>query len=468
MKFKHLSILAATCALFTSSVLARPVTITKRASADDWRDRAIYQILTDRFARSDGSTDDCTDLSNYCGGNFQGIIKQLDYIEGMGFDAIWISPIPANSEGGYHGYWATDFYSLNDHFGSQDDLQALVDAAHERGMYVMLDVVANHAGPTNNGDYSGYTFGSSDLYHPQCSIDYNDQNSIEQCWVADNLPDIDTENDSNVNKLHDIVSTWISTYGFDGIRIDTVKHVRKDFWSGYAAAAGVFATGEVFDGNQDYVAPYQEQLDSLHNFPLYYALKDVFASKSGFQRLSDQRNANMNAFKDVSLLTTFVDNHDVVRFLNANNDQALFKNALAYVLLSEGIPVVYYGSEQGFAGGADPANREALWSSGYDTSSDLYQFIATINNHVRQRSGKKVYMDLDVQDNVYAFMHGDALVVLNNFGSGASNQVSVNVGAQVAESSSFTDAISGTSITVSSGSVTFTLENGNPAIFVPA
>lgn len=244
MKFKHLSILAATCALFTSSVLARPVTITKRASADDWRDRAIYQILTDRFARSDGSTDDCTDLSNYCGGNFQGIIKQLDYIEGMGFDAIWISPIPANSEGGYHGYWATDFYSLNDHFGSQDDLQALVDAAHERGMYVMLDVVANHAGPTNNGDYSGYTFGSSDLYHPQCSIDYNDQNSIEQCWVADNLPDIDTENDSNVNKLHDIVSTWISTYGFDGIRIDTVKHVRKDFWSGYAAAAGVFATGE--------------------------------------------------------------------------------------------------------------------------------------------------------------------------------------------------------------------------------
>ncbi|KAI7879088.1 a-amylase [Lichtheimia hyalospora FSU 10163] len=455
-----------TCLADYSTVIL-PV-ITKRASADDWRDRAIYQILTDRFARSDGSTDSCSDLSNYCGGDYQGVIQQLDYIEGMGFDAIWISPIPANSEGGYHGYWATDFYALNDHFGSQDDLKALVDAAHERGMYVMLDVVANHAGPTQNGDYSGYTFGSSDLYHPQCSIDYNDQNSIEQCWVADNLPDIDTENESNVNTLHDIVSTWISTFGFDGIRIDTVKHVRKDFWSDYAAAAGVFATGEVFHGDPSYVGPYQEQLDSLLNFPLYYALNDVFASGSGFQRLSDQRNANMNAFKDVSLLTTFVDNHDVVRFLNTNNDQALFKNALAYVLLGESIPVVYYGSEQSFAGGADPANREALWSSGYDTSSELYQFIATINNHVRQRSGKKVYMDLDVQDNVYAFMHGDALVVLNNFGSGASNQVSVNVGAQVAESSSFTDAISGSSITVSSGSVTFTLDNGNPAIFVPA
>lgn len=201
---------------------------------------------------------------------------------------------------------------------------------------------------------------------------------------------------------------------------------------------------------------------------MYYALNDVFASGQGFKRLSNQRNAIMSAFKDVSVLTSFVDNHDVARFLSTKNDQALFKNALAFVLLGETIPVVYYGSEQGFAGGADPANREALWSSGYDTSSDLYQFIANINNNVRQKSGKKVYMDLDVQDNVYAFMHGDALVVLNNYGSGASNQVSVNVGAQVAESTSFTDAISGTSITVSSGSVTFTLDNGNPAIFVPA
>lgn len=223
---------------------AKPLPLVKRASADDWKDRAIYQLLTDRFARPDGSTDGCSNLSSYCGGGYQGIIDKLDYITGMGFDAIWISPIPANSANGYHGYWATNFEALNENFGSEDDLKALISAAHDKGVYVMLDVVANHAGPTENGDYSGYTFGSADLYHPQCTIDYGSQTSIEQCWVADVLPDIDTENQNNIDKLNSIVSNWISTYGFDGIRIDTFKHVRKDFWPGYVSASGVFATGE--------------------------------------------------------------------------------------------------------------------------------------------------------------------------------------------------------------------------------
>ena len=160
----------------------------------------------------------------------------------MGFDALWISPIPANSDGGYHGYWATDFSKLNENFGSEEDLKALISAAHERDMYVMLDVVANHAGPAKGG-YDGYTFGDGE-YHSQCSINYDDQSSIEKCWVADELPDIDTENDGIVSKLNDIVSNWITSYDFDGIRIDTVKHVRKDFWPGYQKAAGVFATGE--------------------------------------------------------------------------------------------------------------------------------------------------------------------------------------------------------------------------------
>ncbi|KAI8140889.1 a-amylase [Fennellomyces sp. T-0311] len=453
----------------TSMVMARPVTestptIVKRASAADWKSRSIYQILTDRFARGDGSTDNCGSLSNYCGGNYQGVISQLDYITGMGFDALWISPIPANSDGGYHGYWATDFYGLNENFGSEDDLKALISAAHERDMYVMLDVVANHAGPTSGG-YDGYTFGDGD-YHSQCSINYDNQNSIEQCWVADELPDIDTENDSIVAKLNDILANWITSYGFDGIRIDTVKHVRKDFWPAYQKAGGVFATGEVYHGDQAYVGPYQDVLDSLLNFPLYYAISDTFKSGGTFSRLSNQLAANRNSFTDTSVLTNFVDNHDVVRFLNANSDISQFKNALAFVLLAEGIPVMYYGSEQGFSGGADPANREVLWTTGFSTDSDLYKFVATVNGDIRQKSGKSVYMDLHVEDNVYAFIHGNALVVLNNYGSGASNQVTVNVGAQIDDNTALTDAISGTEATVSGGSLTFTLTDGLPAIFV--
>ncbi|KAI9315936.1 a-amylase [Dichotomocladium elegans] len=460
-----LSILSLASLLLTSIVSSHPVAIIKRASVADWRGRAIYQILTDRFARTDGSTSNCNNFSDYCGGTYRGIINKLDYVASLGFDAIWISPIPKNSPGGYHGYWATDFYSLNEHFGSSDDLKELVNAAHAKGIYVMLDVVANHAGPTNNGDYSGYTFDTSDRYHPQCKINYSDQSSIEQCWVADNLPDINTEDGNNVNTLNDIVFKWVTTYGFDGIRIDTVKHVRKDFWRGYQAAAGVFATGEVFDGNPLYVADYQNYMDSLINYPIYYALDDVFVSGKGFDRLSAQRGANFAAFKDVSILPIFIDNHDNPRFLSKKNDIALFKNALTYVLLGEGIPSVYYGSEQAYAGGGDPGNREPLWTSGFNTNSDMYGFIANINNNVRQKSDKSVYMDLDVQSNVYAFMHGSSLVVLNNYGSGASNQVTVNVSNKVPNDRQLKDVVSGITATVSGTSLTFNINNGLPAIF---
>lgn len=118
-----------------------------------WKQRSVYQVLTDRFAREDGSTNACTSLSNYCGGNYQGMIQQLDYIQGMGFDAIWISPIVDNIDNGYHGYWARNWEGVNTNFGSEDDLKALVDAAHAKDMWVMVDVVANHSGPIGD-DFS--------------------------------------------------------------------------------------------------------------------------------------------------------------------------------------------------------------------------------------------------------------------------------------------------------------------------
>lgn len=102
------------------------------ASAAEWRNRTIYQLLTDRFAPSSGDPV-CTNLGNYCGGTFQGIIQHLDYIQSMGFDAVWISPIPVNTPGGYHGYWQSEMYQVNPYFGSAADLLALSQALHDRG-----------------------------------------------------------------------------------------------------------------------------------------------------------------------------------------------------------------------------------------------------------------------------------------------------------------------------------------------
>lgn len=109
-------------------------------------------------------------MSNYCGGTFKGIEAHLDYIQGMGFDAIWISPVVDNFGNGYHGYWAANWEKINSHFGSEDDLKALVKAAHDKGMYVMVDVVANHVAPIDE-DYSKiYPLNKSEHYHNKCDI----------------------------------------------------------------------------------------------------------------------------------------------------------------------------------------------------------------------------------------------------------------------------------------------------------
>ena len=141
-------------------------------SKEEWKTRIIYQILTDRFSRSNGDTSGC-DLHNYCG-NYRGIINNLDYISGMGFNAIWISPIVENTEGSYHGYHMTNLYKLNPHFGSEQDFIDFVKACHDRDIWVMIDVVANHAGPVGTNYNLVYPFNDPSHYHDYCVISDDD------------------------------------------------------------------------------------------------------------------------------------------------------------------------------------------------------------------------------------------------------------------------------------------------------
>src|SRR5699024_11151187 len=117
-----------------------------------WKTRTVYQTMTDRFAQTDGSTTRACNLTEgaYCGGTWRGTINHLDYIQDMGFDAIMMSPIVKNIEErvsygeAYHGYWVQDMYSLNPHFGTHQDLLDLSQAVHDRGMFLMMDIVINN------------------------------------------------------------------------------------------------------------------------------------------------------------------------------------------------------------------------------------------------------------------------------------------------------------------------------------
>lgn len=257
-----------------------------------WKKRSVYQLLTDRYAKGNGAENDggCTNLSGYCGGTYKGVEQNLDYIAGMGFDAIWISPVVDNIDGGYHGYWAANWEKLNANFGSEDDLKSLVKAAHAKGIYVMVDVVANHVGPVGDDFSQIYPFNHAEHYHPDCDInDWSNQHEVENCRLA-GLPDLNQENDYVRGYLKDWIKNLVDTYDFDGIRIDTIPEVPKDFWAEYGAASGVFQMGENFNGDPAYVGPYQGALTGLFNYPMYYTIKDVFGGGQSMYNIRNRYN----------------------------------------------------------------------------------------------------------------------------------------------------------------------------------
>ncbi|OTA81874.1 glycoside hydrolase family 13 protein [Hypoxylon sp. CO27-5] len=453
------------------ALLSQLVGLSLAADTDAWKSRNIYFVLTDRVARSseDAGGDACGDLSNYCGGTFQGLQSKLDYIAGMGFDAIWITPVVTNTAGGYHGYWAADLYSINSNYGTADDLKALVSAAHDKGIYVMVDVVANHVGPSAIADHQPEPLNQDSSYHPQCTIDYSDQNSVENCWIS-NLPDLNTQS-SDIRSLYQKWVSWLVTeYNFDGVRIDTVKHVEKDYWPDFSAAAGVYTIGEVFDGDPNYVSGYGSLMSGLLNYPMYYPMNNFYQQTGSSQAMVDMYNQISSLFPDPTTLGSFLDNHDNPRWLNTKNDLSLLKNALAYVILARGVPIVYYGTEQAYAGGADPANREDLWRSGFNTNSEIYQAISRLSA-ARKSAGGLAGNDqthLYVADTAYAWSRaGGTLVVLTtNSGLGSTGNYCFNT--QVPNGSWNNTFGAGSYTSDGDGNVCISTSNGEPVVLLAA
>ncbi|OQE06679.1 hypothetical protein PENVUL_c017G05970 [Penicillium vulpinum] len=461
-----------------------------------WRSQSIYFLLTDRFGRTDNSvTANCNVQDrNYCGGTWQGIINHLDYIQGMGFTAIWITPVTKqlsqNTGDGtsYHGYWQQDLYNVNPNHGTSDDLKALSKALHDRGMYLMVDVVANHmgyAGAGNNVDYSVFNpFSSSSYFHPYCLIsNYNDQSNVENCWLGDttvSLPDLDTTQSSVQSLWNSWISNLVSTYSIDGLRVDTVKHVQKSFWPGFNSAAGVYSVGEVFDGDPAYTCDYQHYIDGVLNYPMYYPLLRAFQSSSG--SISDLYNMIGTVAYDCAdstLLGNFIENHDNPRFPSYTGDYSQAKNVLAFLFLSDGIPIVYSGQEQHYSGGNDPANREAIWLSGYSTTSELYQYIATTNK-IRKAAvaadssyitNKNVPFYQD--SHTIAMKKGSGgspvITVLSNAGSSGSSYTLYLGGSGYSSGTKLMELYTCTSVTVdSSGQIAVPMASGLPRVFILA
>ncbi|ORX38512.1 glycoside hydrolase superfamily [Kockovaella imperatae] len=458
------------------------------------RPRSIYQLITDRFALPNGTTSSCGTAPSglYCGGTYTGIISELDYIQGMGFDTIWISPVVENIGGmtqygeAYHGYWTLNPDNLNDHFGTADELKSLSKALHDRGMYLMVDIVINHVAATSS---SGFVpnpaygpFSKHSDYHSFCWVkDYNNQTNVEDCWLGDSevaLPDLNTESQHVIDYWYDWVPKLVSNYSIDALRIDTVKHVDMAFWPGFTQAAGVYSVGEVWNGDAKYVGAYQKEgkVNPL-NYPIYDPLVKAFQGSDGsMDDLVSGIAQVKDNFVDPTLSGVFLNNQDNPRFESYTQDTSLRKNAEAYALIGDGIPIVYYGSEAGFNGGNDPDNREPFWPAGYKTDTDMYGFFKSLNA-ARSAAGAASSSFYTTQMSVSALSDNEILIVKGSLVSVLSNRGSSGSTALVlpSKSTSFppsahvVDAVSCDSMTTDQdGDLNLPITNGLPRVLLLA
>ncbi|KAJ3843630.1 GH13 alpha-amylase precursor [Lentinula raphanica] len=492
----------ATTVVASSSLLA---TAVSAASADDWTKRSVYQVVTDRFALGNGSSPSCdTSQKKYCGGNWQGIINHLDYIQDMGFDAIWISPVVENVQGtttegeAYHGYWPQNINSLNTNFGSADDLKSLSSALHDKGMHLMVDVVVNHvvANPTNTSsvwpetfDYSLLQpFGAANSFHTQCFIsDYNNQTDVEQCWLGDSglpLLDLDTENSTVVDTMYSWIKNLVSDYDIDGLRVDTAKHIRQDFWPDFASNAGVYTVAEILIGNVTYAAPYTKGLDSVLDYPTYYAVYNAFTNgtSGNMSTIAEMVNQAQDQYNHGTFYVgSFVENQDNPRIQSTVSDQAIVKNMMTWPFINDGIPILYYGQEQGYQGGNDPANREALWLSGFNTENKpLVTHVKTLNAARKQAisanssflTTKASFISQSSSTSTLAISKPPFLTLLTNVGSGSSSSASWSIPSSAGLYSgkeTLVDVLTCDTVTTEDdGSLSVSASGGLPKVLMPA
>jgi len=370
---------------------------------------AIYFVMTDRFVNGDTSNDHRdqggahhtfdipvpgpngeSDNIGYLGGDFKGILNNAGYIRGMGFGAVWITPIVDNPDeaftggdpvtwgasladrgkAGYHGYWGVNFYKLDEHLPSKDlDFAQFTDKMRAQGLKTVLDIVANHGSPSFTMPKAQPQFGQIFDKDGKLIADHQNlrpdqldpvHNPLHRFYHAyDDLAQLSNNDDENPAVLDYFVGAYQqwADQGADAFRIDTISHMSTTFWRQFAERIrakhpGFFMFGEAFDYSPDDIGQYTWARNggiSVLDFPLRQRIAEVFEHPhSDYARIAERLYLRNGPYQNPYELVTFYDNHDMAR-LNATDDG--FVDANNWLFTARGIPAVYYGSEIGFERG---------------------------------------------------------------------------------------------------------------------
>ena len=462
-------------------------------SPADWRDCVVYQILLDRF--DDGGDHPPFDPDktprgrdqdqgwHFQGGTLKGLERRLDYVRGLGANALWIS-CPLKQRAGeqtYHGYAVQDFLSIDPRFGTTDDLRSLVKSAHDRGMWVILDVVIDHTADVftyaqegqvvyengeqfdfgrwcDGGDKNPADFGPDDaiwpieFQHPDAFVRQGEMGDVTNTSAAEakdgdfmSLKKLDLTRPEVLSAILNCYKHWIAVADVDGFRIDALRHVRHPAASDFVHAIREFAlsigkanfmqVGEVADADEEmrrYVGTNVElpeplrdpgsdpdgtgdypQLDAVIDFELHRRIIPVLLGETPATELEELWEKRRKFYRDPGeagrYYLAYLENHDQGgrdrhRLLSGTfeqhpdgydrpgGDPRLAVMSYAVLLCGQGVPCMYYGTEQGFDGGSadsDAYVREAMFggkwgpfdttgASFFDDEHPIYKQIRTI------------------------------------------------------------------------------------------
>ena len=367
----------------------------------DWvADTVWYQIFPERFANGnpvispegllawDSSIKPKT--SDFFGGDLQGIIDHLDYLQDLGITGLYLCPIfesPSN-----HKYNTTDYFEIDHHFGDKKTFRKLVDEAHQRGVKIMLDAVFNHIGDQSpqwqdvlkHGEDSIY----KDWFHIQDFpvVKENLVNKRELSYhtfaFESYMPKLNTANHQVRDYLLSVATYWIEEFDIDAWRLDVANEVDHQFWRDFRKAVlakkpDLYILGEVWHTSQPWLNG--DEFHAVMNYPLSDSIKDYFLrGVKKTNQFIDEINGQSMYYRQQILEVMFnlLDSHDTERILaTAKGNVQLVKSALACLFLQRGTPCLYYGTELELDGGPDPDCRRVMPWERVSDSNDMLHFM---------------------------------------------------------------------------------------------
>lgn len=438
----------------------------------------IYFMLVDRFKNGNPDNDhpmnrpDVKPKADYQGGDLAGIKQEIDadYFNRLGVNTLWVSPLNQNplepygynplvdtKFAGYHGYWPISSSQVDFRFGTNDELKELVADAHNHGINILLDYVANHV-HQDHPLYKAHPEYASPLYLPdgRLNVALWDEQRLTT-WFDTFMPTLDYGNPEVVALMADSAVYWVKEFGIDGFRHDACKHVNEEYWRELTyrlklndPKGNFYQIGESY-GSPELMASYVNSgmLDGQFDFNVFDEATSAFNGVSGgtMTRLSNVLNSSLKVYGAHNLMGYVSGNHDKPRFmafasgdLKPGEDSQLagwtreigITDSVAYDKLAlfhtfnmtiPGVPVIYYGDEIGMTGGNDPDCRRMMRFDNWNNREQkLFDKTAALN-HLRRQNMALIYGDyiqLAVTEQTFAYARkyfdDTAIVFINNSG----------------------------------------------------